>query len=73
VEELLGLTFEKIELSKADEKKKLKKITPKKVKKLTRETVARKTKPKGKKRSVTIAAKGRKAREEIEDVFFWAY
>ena len=73
VEELLGLTFKDIELTKADEKKKLTKISSKRIKKLVKDASAKKIKSKGKKISKPITTKGRKFSDEIEDVFFWVY
>jgi len=73
VEELIGLSFEEIELTKADKEKKLKKVSPQKIKKLVKETITKKIKPKGYKVSRTSATKQRRPKEDIEDVFFWAY
>ncbi|MFW9906888.1 MAG: hypothetical protein ACFFFH_21465, partial [Candidatus Thorarchaeota archaeon] len=71
VEDLLVLSSD--EGTIADKEKKLKKISSRKVKELVNETTEKKIKPKGYKISRTSATKQRRPKEDIENVFFWAY
>lgn len=76
VENLLGLSFDNIELTRADEQRILKRIDDKKVKKAVKETVKKKEKkdqPKGKKVSKPSVTKQRRPGSEIEDVFYWSF